>query len=273
MRVRLTQLDGKLPSLALMKLAHFHRARGDEVHFTKHIERERGEPAYDHVFGSAIFAFSAERVAEFRRQFPGAIVGGTHNVLDNITVEQVLGVEEYEFYDYSIYGASFTGSLGFTQRGCRFKCPFCIVPRFEGKPRSVNTVADIWRGDPWPRHLHLLDNDFFGQPREQWQARIEEIKAGGFKVCLNQGVNIRTIDDEAAAALASVPLFDDSFTRRRLYSAWDNLGDEARFFRGVDCLERHGIKPSMGGAQDPALSYDLRGAQAHLAARQCRPSP
>jgi hypothetical protein len=34
-----------------------------------------------------------------------------------------------------------------------------------------------------------------------------------------------------------------TFTVRRLYTAWDNLGDEERFFRGVDTLERHGIHP------------------------------
>ena len=31
MIVRLTQLDGTLPNLALMKLAHWHRSRGDVV--------------------------------------------------------------------------------------------------------------------------------------------------------------------------------------------------------------------------------------------------
>ena len=54
MRIRLTQIDGKLRSLALMKLAHWHRARGDEVRFTKHVERQRGEQIYDRVYGSAI---------------------------------------------------------------------------------------------------------------------------------------------------------------------------------------------------------------------------
>ena len=90
----------------------------------------------------------------------------------------------------------FDGSIGFTQRGCRLKCGFCVVPKKEGKNRSVKTIADIWRGDPYPRHLHLLDNDFFGQPREQWQARVDEIIDGKFKVCLNQGINTRMIDDE-----------------------------------------------------------------------------
>lgn len=242
MRVRLTQIDGKLPNLALMKLAHYHRERNDEIIFSKNIERDMFEPVFDRVYGSAIFSFSADRVAEFQRNWPDAIIGGTHNILDNTTVEQVLGVNEHEHYDYSIY-EKFDGSIGFTQRGCRLKCGFCVVPKKEGKPRSVNTVTDIWRGDPWPRHLHLLDNDFFGQPREQWQARIAEIRAGDFKVCFNQGINTRMIDDESAAALGSIPLYDDSFKVRRLYTAWDNLGDEERFFKGVDTLERHGVKP------------------------------
>lgn len=242
MNIRLTQIDGKLPNLALMKLARFHRDRGDNVHFTKHVERNMLEPDYGRVYGSAIFSFSADRVFRFRQEFPDAIVGGTHDITDNTTVEQFLGVEENEQYDYSIY-PNFEASIGFTQRGCRLKCGFCVVPKKEGKPRSVNTIATIWRGQSYPKHLHLLDNDFFGQPREQWEARLDEIRTGGFKVCLNQGINTRMIDDESAAALASVPYYDDSFKTRRLYTAWDNIGDEERFFRGVDTLERHGIPP------------------------------
>jgi hypothetical protein len=46
-----------------------------------------------------------------------------------------------------------------------------------------------------------------------------------------------------AAALASIEYRDDNFQRRRLYTAWDNLKDEAMFFRGIDLLERAGIKP------------------------------
>jgi hypothetical protein len=242
MRVRLTHIDGKLPNLALMKLAHWHRGRGDEIHFSKRVERDMLEGQYDRVYGSAIFSFSADRVSRFQREFPGAIIGGTHNVLDNVTVEQMLGIEEYEQYDYSLY-PNFDASIGFTQRGCRLKCGFCVVPRKEGKARSVNRIADIWRGEPYPRHLHLLDNDFFGQPREEWEARLDEVRGGGFKICFNQGINIRMIDEVSAAALASVGCWDDGFRTRRLYTAWDNIGDEERFFRGVDTLERHGIHP------------------------------
>lgn len=242
-RIRLTQIDGKLPNLALMKLAHWHKAHGDEVHFSRSPYRGMFEPEYDQVYGSAIFDFSADRVARLLSEFPGAIVGGTWNRGDARTVEEFLGITETESYDYSIYPA-FTGSLGFTARGCRLKCGFCVVPAKEGKPRSVNTIAGIWRGEPWPRNLHLLDNDFFGQPREEWEARISEIREGKFRACFNQGINVRMIDDTTAAAIASVPYYDDGFTERRLYTAWDNIGDESRFFRGIETLQRHGVPPS-----------------------------
>lgn len=256
MHIRLTQIDGKLPNLALMKIAHHHKSRGDTLHFTKDVEKEIFEQEYDRVYGSAIFSFSADRVARFRAQFPTAIIGGTHNISDNTTVEQSLGIGDNEKYDYSIY-PKFDGSIGFTQRGCRLKCGFCIVPKKEGSARSVNAIADIWRGDPWPRHIHLLDNDFFGQPRDQWEARIAEIRDGKFKVCLNQGINIRMIDDDSAAALASIPYYDDAFKTRRLYTAWDNIGDEARFFKGIETLQRHGIPPSHVMAY-MLIGYDKR---------------
>lgn len=286
MRIRLTQIDGKLPNLALMKLAHWYKnqPQGAEVVFSKQIEHDLFEPPYDAVYGSAIFSFSAERVAQFKHNWPQAIVGGTHNIVDNRTVEQLIGVENYEHYDYSILpknekGRQFQGSIGFTQRGCRLKCGFCVVPKKEGKARSINSVVDIWRGKvtqkelaelkrareqaddeqerkdldniiaagEWPRHLHLLDNDFFGQPEEDWKARLDEIKRENFKVCLNQGINTRMINPVSAAELGSIKdrLFDDGFTTHRLYTAWDNIGDEKRFFAGVDLLEQHGIRPSM----------------------------
>jgi hypothetical protein len=237
--VRLTQIDGKLPNLALMKLAHWHRARRDTVVFTRKVRRDMLEPAYDRVYASTIFDFSAKATAILRQEFPEAIVAGT-GTADGRTVEDLIGENPYERYDYADW-PDFTASIGFTQRGCRLRCKFCVVPAKEGKPRSVNEIAGIWRGEPWPRHLHLLDNDFFGQP--EWEARLAEIREGGFKVCFNQGINVRLITDEVAAAIAGIQYKDDQFERPRLYTAWDNLKDEKVFFRGVDTLERAGIPP------------------------------
>ncbi len=251
--VRITPLDGKIPNLALMHLAAWHRSRGDEVHFRPSIERTFDEPEYDKVYGSAIFTTTQKKIALFRQHFPEAIVGGTGSG-NPVTVEDIVG-DGFDEYDYMSYTEKVTklrknesierpwsSSIGFTQRGCRLKCGFCVVPKKEGKNRSVRTINEIWRGSPWPKNILLLDNDFFGQ--ELWRERIAEIRDGKFKVCFSQGINVRKVDDESAEALASIEYRDGKFKERRLYTAWDNIGDEAVFFRGVDTLERHGVKPS-----------------------------
>lgn len=259
--IRLTQLDGSLPNIALAKLAHWHRSQGDEVYFTRRIERDLFEPAFDVVYGSAIFNFSAPLIQQFRQQWPGAIVSGSGVSPDGgITVEEVIGVPlwTYENYDYSIY-PEFTDSIGFLARGCRLACKFCAVSNKEGRSISVNTVADLWRGNPKNKKLHLLDNDFFGNP--EWKSRLEEIKAGKFKVCFSQGINVRLINEEQAEVLATVEYRDTSFQERRLYTAWDNLRDEPLFLSKVEVLEKAGIPPKhlmayMLVGYDPKETWD-----------------
>lgn len=257
--VRLTPIDGELPNIALMKLAHYHRAQGDDVYLERSLEPTLFEPQPDIVYGSSIFNFSADRTARFRKAFPTAFVSGTGTERNGgITVEAIIGEESYENYDYSIYPDE-TASIGFTQRGCRLKCGFCVVPVKEGKPRGLNTIERLWRGDPYPRHLHILDNDFFGQP--EWKERIAEIRDGAFKICLSQGINVRLIHPEGAAALATIDYRNKDFTAKRLYTAWDNVKDEKVFFRGMDMLEAAGIPGKhvmayMLIGYDPAETWD-----------------
>lgn len=238
MRVRITQIDGGLPNIALMKLAHWHKAQGDEVIVTRHLERDLFEGDYDRVYGSCIFSFSSARLERFKAQWPNAIIGGTGSG-EVVKVEDLIG--DYEFFDYDGY-PDFDASIGFTQRGCRLKCKFCVVPQKEGKNRSTGTIAQIWRGEGFPKHIHLLDNDFFGQP--DWEDRVNEIRDGDYKVCFSQGINTRLITDEAAQALATIKYRDTSFNKKRLYTAWDNLKDEKVFFTGVERLSKHGIPPT-----------------------------
>ena len=240
MLVKLIHLDGSLPNLALMKLSHWHRSQGNTVHLTRRIQPRLGDPAPDLVYASAIFEKSAVRIAETLAAYPGAVIGGT-GTNSPITVEQAIGVDEYEHHDYSPY-PTYRWSLGFTQRGCRLSCHFCKVPKTEGKPRPTATIAQLWRPGT-PRNIMLLDNDFFGQPEHQWRARTEELRQGGYKVSFTQGVNIRMITEDSAKELATLELRDNEFQRRRLYTAWDNLRDEKTFFRGVDLLDAAGIPP------------------------------
>lgn len=234
--MRLTQLDGKLPNLALMKLSAWHKSKSDDVFFSTSITRDMFEPHYDVVYGSCIFGWSENKLARFQNSFPGAIVGGT-GTKSLATVEKIIG-GDFEKYDYEIY-PKFKHSIGFSQRGCRLNCSFCVVPKKEGKPKSVNRIADIWRGPPHAKKIHLLDNDFFGQ--SEWRERCAEILDGNFSICLNQGINVRLIHKEGAAMLSNMKYSDDQFTRRRLYTAWDNKKDEAAFNKGINILIEAGI--------------------------------
>jgi hypothetical protein len=244
MNVLLLQLDGTGSNLALMRLAAHHRALGDTVEL-RHtptvgaVERRLGD-TFDRVYASTIFTKTRPVAERLRRVYPEAIVGGTGWTLE--TILEDIGIATRGPIDYSDY-PTHSESVGFTQRGCRFSCPFCVVPRAKGEGRPVewDSIGTIWRGDPWPRDLLLLDNDFFGVP--SWRRRIEEIQAGSFRVCFNQGINCRTLTDEAAAALASINCRSRKFTERRIYTAWDNRDDEDKLFRGLNALVRHGVRP------------------------------
>lgn len=249
MRVLLLHLDGKLPNIALMRLAAHHRERGDDVELRRadnpaSIHPRLGDPVWDRVYGSLIFERTKPHAELVKIVYPHAVLGGTgwdleNNVRARTTTLESLGVttKRQDYSDYPLWRQS----IGFSQRGCRLKCGHCDVPKKEGAVVEEQTIADIWRGDPWPREVLLLDNDFFGQPR--WADRIDELRAGGFKVSFNQGINARMLTDETAAAIASVDYRDDSMKVKRIYTAWDNQRDEARLFAGLDALVRHGVKP------------------------------
>ena len=270
MNVLLLHLDGKLPNVALMRVAAHHRALGDAVELRHAPTVASVEPEildrHDRVYASCIFERTRPVAERVLQAHPGAFVGGTGWQLDR-SLEDV-GITTRE-QDYSIY-PRFRPSIGFLQRGCRLKCEFCVVPRKEGAVRDEQTVADLWRGsrgafvkgwvdeggrvwatnapgrrlveEEHARDLLLLDNDFFGAPG--WRASIEAMRAGSFRVCFSQGINSRMISDEAAKAIASVDYRDDSFKTRRIYTAWDNRKDEATLFRGLDRLAAAGVKPA-----------------------------
>lgn len=238
MRVRIYQLDGKIPNIACMRISAHHRRLEDNIEFrwTGNPERELGEQP-DRVYGSAIFQKTKPSVEKLLSAFPGAIVGGTGINIES-SLESV-GISTTD-QDYSLY-PKWMQSIGFTQRGCRLKCSFCVVPRKEGSVRQDGTIEQIWRGGLHARQLLLLDNDFFGQPN--WRGRINEIQDGKFQVSFNQGINARFLTDETAEAIASIDYRDDSMKVRRIYTAWDNAKDEERLFSGLRRLTKYGVKP------------------------------
>ena len=278
MNVLLIQCDGKMPNLALMRIAAHHRDQGDFVQLVQarnkaHEFQPNLFERWDKVYASLIFTKSQPIARAIQAVYPQAAIGGTGW---NFKTTKDFGVPEYGRLDYTDW-PSFKSSLGFSQRGCRLECGFCVVPEKEGKVHDTATIHEIWRGEPYPREIILLDNDFFGSPT--WRDKITEVKDGDFKLSLSQGINARMLNDESAAAIASVNYQNDTMKRPCIHTAWDSLGDEKPLFRGLNALKRHGVRPDnitvymlIGYESERITEGDL---ERHRKLREfgCRPYP
>ena len=145
----LLQLDGKLPNLALMRLSAFLKQRGEAVEFRRissplMLEHGLFDEGWTSVYASLIFERTRPVAERLRRIYPGAIIGGTG--WDRRTRLEQIGVTT-QALDYSLY-PDYPHSIGFSQRGCRLRCPFCVVPDKEGRVTEERPIAEIWRGDP-----------------------------------------------------------------------------------------------------------------------------
>lgn len=267
MNVLLLQFDGKLPNLALMRIAHHHLERGDRVELRRAgnpraVEPRLGDPTWDKVYGSLIFE-STRGLAEHAMYYYRNIeLGGTGWDL-RVTLADV-GIDEGPYsLGYQLYRPKWppNRAIGFSQRGCRLACDFCVVPTKEGKPRHANTIREIaehaadmitvFEGRPWKSlvdEILLLDNDFFGGPH--WIDRHAELVAGPtagkgarYKVDLTQGINARALNSETALAMSQLDYRASNMRDRRIYTAWDNIGHEKPLMKGLELLAGCGVKP------------------------------
>ncbi len=239
-----------------------HKHKGDHVELRNlvatpgDLHPRLGDPTWDKVYGSLIFERSRPLAEEIRRIYPEAVLGGTGWDFENgVQVRNTeLPAEAMCTPDFSGYPL-FKHSIGFTQRGCRFRCGFCVVPRKEGKVVSVGSLGRLWRGERLGRRkegrIVLLDNDFFGNPN--WREVIAEAIKHNFAIAVIQGINVRLLDEEQAAAIASVRWMAGDFSRRRVYTAWDRRFDEKKVLRGLGYLKAAGESP------DSILVYMLIG--------------
>lgn len=219
MQVGLVQVDGKYPNLALMKLAAWHRAKGDVVKWYN--------PLFDRcdvVYASKVFTFSPDDP-----YLPeNATKGGTGYDLKTELPPEV----EACFPDYSIY-PNCDFALGFTTRGCVRRCPFCVVPEKEGQLRVVGDLYSFWQPETGFMKVRLLDNNLTAAPWEHFQTVLEQLILHQLLVDFCQGLDARLLTDDHAQLLARVRLW------KQIHIAWDHVQDETAVRRGIEVLRRH----------------------------------
>lgn len=227
MQIGIFDIDSTIPNLALMKLSTFHKSKGDNVGHYFPLKKYK----YDKIYASTIFNYPCVNKSLIDADVME--IGGTgFDITKNLPQEV-----EKELPDYTLY--NFPHSIGFTMRGCRFNCKFCVVPQKEGRPKPFNTIEEIWTNRN-SNFIILLDNDFFGNPF--WKDRIEEILKYNLKVNFNQGLNIRIITDEQAQALSKVNFTTLSGKSKYIHFAWDRFKDEKIIDAGIKRVIAAGIK-------------------------------
>lgn len=216
-----TRKKHPFPNLALMKLSAYHKARGDEVYlnFPLHLN-------FDITYASCVFTWQAER----RFTVPdGTIIGGS-----GIDSKVVLHPEvEHIMPDYDLYPNK-DESMGFTSRGCIRRCPWCIVPEKEGSIKSVATIYEFW--DRRHRKIKLLDNNLLASPN--WRQTMGDLIAEGLIVDLNQGLDIRLVNDKNVEYLKKLKVGG-----AKLRFAFDHMSYEKEVRRGIEILLDNGIPP------------------------------
>lgn len=226
MRVAIFDVDSKIPNLALMKLSAHHKALGDSVGFYSPLFKHD----YDKIYASKIFNFSDRSMLDESQM----TIGGTGWDLKKNLPDEI----ESLVPDYALYG--YPHNIGFTQRGCRLRCSFCVVPEKEGKPYGVNTIDELWT-QRQSNFLVLLDNDFFGNP--DWKDRAEEILDLKLRVNFNQGLNIRNLKEDQAEILSKINFSNRTGTGKQVHFAWDDPRHEKLIHKGIKTCMDAGIKP------------------------------
>lgn len=220
MKIRLLADDSKIPNIAIMKISKYHKLKGDNVDWYSPIEDMFDT---DILYHSRIFTFTDNYM-----YYPvsGKIEkGGTGFSISKKLPEEIENITDI---DYSLY-PDCDYSLQFMTRGCARNCGFCVVREKEGYIHEVEPL----KLNPKGKYIKLLDNNFFAF--KGWEEKLKILKSYKQPIDFNQGIDIRTLTEEQAKALADVKI-------KALHCAWDNYKDKKTILRGLERITKY-IKP------------------------------
>lgn len=220
LRIALHDADGQtdFPNYALMKISAWHKAQGDQVEWWTPLM------TYDKVYSSKVFTFTPENPY----LPPDTIKGGTGYGLYNDLPDEI----DAMFPDYSIY-PQVDYAIGFLTRGCIRHCPWCVVPKKEGKIRAYRTWREIKRPDS--RNIVFMDNNVLA-----CQHGIEQMRdmiGQDVRIDFNQGLDARLIDDDVAGTLSRLKWI------RHIRMSCDTDAMLDTVLKAIRRLEQHGVKP------------------------------
>jgi len=205
------------PNLALMKISAWHKAQGDTVEWFNSLLGW-----YDKVYSAKVFTWTPPDPYLPK----DTVCGGTGFDVTKTLPEEI----ENMLPDYGLYNCN--KSYGFLTRGCIRACPWCIVPRKEGKIRAHHDIEDFARH----KEVVLMDNNVLAHAHGI--AQIEKIAKLGLKVDFNQGLDARLLDASMARLLGKVKWSPS------VRLACDSVAMIEPIRKAVELLRWHNVTPS-----------------------------
>jgi len=216
-KILLIDVDSKIPNIALMKLSTYWKSKGYEIELKKlnfnYYPKKRkvilvNGSEFEKVYVAIVFPINKDYVKVSNSE---VIWGGVGYKISSKLPDEVEHLE----LDYSIYPEN-DSSYGFLTRGCIRNCKFCIVREKEGFIHQVATPKDIIRH----KKVVFMDNNILSF--QGHKALLKELVDLKIRCQLNQGLDMRLLDDENANLLSKLNYIGEYIF------AFDNIDDEER---------------------------------------------
>jgi hypothetical protein len=248
MMIDLCDVDSKIPNLVLMKESSYLKSLGEKVKLVTAKELLETKEKPDKIIASAIFTKSKAICEKLKEKFGDKIeIGGTGWDINKVLPEEIERMKP----DYDLYSAEMiykrikgimtketrmkkaetivNAGIGFTSRGCIRNCAFCFVPKKEGCFKQVAQIKDLLNSRS--NVLILNDNNLTADP--YCIDKLHEIKERGLVVDINQGCDVRLVNEDIAKALSEVKHL------RSVHYAWDLMGFENQVMDGIKILLKY----------------------------------
>ena len=231
MKIGLWSDSVNFPSIPLMKLSAYNKARGNSVKLIDDFDEH-----FDIAYCSKSFNLPLITKIPTLPRLPRAhkiYCGGTGFAIETVGGKEryvkesdgVLPDEiEHSYPDYGLYSELTQGTaFGFLTRGCPNACGFCAVGGKEGLcSTQIAELSEFWRGQ---RKIKLMDANLLAcKDRERLIQQLAESKA---EINFVQGLDARFIDGDIAELLCKCKIDTVHF-------AFDLMRNERAVINGLE---------------------------------------
>ncbi len=229
----------RFPNLACMKLASYHKERGDVVTLVPSYKYVND---FSRVYISCVFTDIAKTVPPSVLKLPHVRFGGTGFFFDKaLPLSKAVkhSPPDYDLYAGWLQGRTGTNikyytdySLGYLTRGCSRRCPFC-VNRNARKAVRASSLLEFY--NPNRKRVCLLDDNIlaYSDCQSLLTNLVRTCERDGKTFEFKQGLDLRLLTPTIAKLLQTAPCSGE------VIFAFDRIQDAASIRRGLNILRKY----------------------------------